>query len=138
LAFWKLQIGFKNQLWVCNSTVVGEHIRMKRLQLGLIQKDVAKIINVSEDTITFWENQKASPMIHHYPNIISFLGYNPVGAMDGSLGDQLRSFRVLNGLSSKELGKLLRVDASTIRSWETNMIIPSAKNLKKIDKMILK
>jgi len=38
-----------------NLTSIGEHIRKKRIDLGLMQKEVAKIIGVTESTIWNWE-----------------------------------------------------------------------------------
>ena len=40
---------------------IGDHIRKKRFDLKLLQKDAAKIIGVSEDTITGWENGRSQP-----------------------------------------------------------------------------
>lgn len=42
--------------YVQNPATIGERLRNRRLELGLLQKDVTEIIVVIEDTITFWEN----------------------------------------------------------------------------------
>jgi len=55
---------------------IGDHIRAKRLDLGLLQKDVAKLIGVSEDCITFWENGRSKPQKRFYLLIIKFLNAN--------------------------------------------------------------
>lgn len=39
-----------------NPVSIGDHIRKKRMQLKLLQKDVAKICCVTEDCITNWKN----------------------------------------------------------------------------------
>lgn len=54
---------------------IGDHIRAKRLDLGLLQKDVAKIIGVCEDTITYWEMNRTKPYKRFMPSIDTFLGY---------------------------------------------------------------
>jgi len=46
--------------------------------LRLVQKDVAQQIGVSEATIYNWERNANSPQIHDLPEIIRFLGYNPL------------------------------------------------------------
>jgi DNA-binding XRE family transcriptional regulator len=56
---------------------LGDHIRAKRLDLGLLQKDVAKIIQVDTKSIVFWENNRHEPNIQHHPKIMEFLGYCP-------------------------------------------------------------
>jgi DNA-binding transcriptional regulator YiaG len=115
---------------------IGDHIKKKRLELGLTQKDVAVLLNLGEDTITYWENHRAVPMINHYPLVIKFLGYNPCEVEDNSLVSKLVQFRKIQGLSCKKLGKLLSVDASTIRSWELDKCKPQDRNLKKINKLL--
>jgi len=39
-----------------NPNTIGEHIRKRRMDLGLMQKEVVKIIGVSESTIWNWEH----------------------------------------------------------------------------------
>jgi DNA-binding XRE family transcriptional regulator len=67
---------FGNQ-FITNPKTLGEHIRRKRVKSNLIQKEVANTIGVSEDSITYWENNRAAPQIQFYPKIIDFLGYIP-------------------------------------------------------------
>ena len=56
---------------------LGDHIRARRLDLGLLQKDVAEIIGVTTDTITNWEKGRNRPMHWHYLRINKFLSYFP-------------------------------------------------------------
>ncbi|WP_457129299.1 helix-turn-helix domain-containing protein [Mucilaginibacter sp. HD30] len=60
-----------------NPRTLGEHILRRRLQLRLLQKDVAEIVGVTEECVTGWENGRSSPQIHIYPAISVFLGYYP-------------------------------------------------------------
>ena len=52
---------------------IGHHIRNHRLKKGLLQKEVAKIIGVSEDCITYWENGRSKPMKKYHQHIEIFL-----------------------------------------------------------------
>jgi len=131
-----MAICFKNPLFVCESAKIGEHIKKRRLRLVLLQKEVGVIINVSEDTVTLWENGRVLPMIHHYPNIISFLGYNPFDTPSKSLSERINSYRHLNGHSLKKFGKLIGVDGSTVNSWEIAASLPNKSNLKKLNKIL--
>ena len=54
----------------------GDHIRKKRLDLNLSQPQVAKIINVTTDTITNWELNRNTPSIRQVHKIIAFLKIN--------------------------------------------------------------
>ena len=56
---------------------VGDHLRKKRLELGLLQKQVAEQLGVDETTIYKWENHRSAPVIRVLPKIIQFLGYVP-------------------------------------------------------------
>jgi DNA-binding transcriptional regulator YiaG len=95
------------------------------MRLGLMQSDVAEIMQVSVDCITYWENNRSKPQINYYPSIISFLGYNPFEIHTNSLSEKIFAYRCVNGLSYKAFGKLLGVDASTVRSWEVGVSMPN-------------
>src|ERR1700722_18210505 len=59
---------------------LGDHIRARRLDLRLLQKQVADQIGVHESTITLWEGNATVPEVRYMPAIIQFLGYNPIPA----------------------------------------------------------
>ncbi|MGV7222237.1 MAG: helix-turn-helix transcriptional regulator [Nitrospinales bacterium] len=56
---------------------LGDHIRKRRLDLELLQKDVAGIIGVTSDTIYNWENNRFQPHIRLISEIMTFLEYCP-------------------------------------------------------------
>ena len=64
-----------------NLKTFGDRIRARRLDLGLLQKDVARIIGVTTDTITNWEKGRNQPIHWNYLKISKFLGYNPFERM---------------------------------------------------------
>jgi DNA-binding XRE family transcriptional regulator len=51
-----------------------DHLRQWRLDLGLLQREVAEQLGVDEASITNWETDKTTPNLHIYPRIIEFLG----------------------------------------------------------------
>ena len=57
---------------------VGDHIRKRRRELGLLQREAAERIGVTECSVYNWENGVSSPDFRKLPKIIAFLGYNPV------------------------------------------------------------
>ena len=57
---------------------LGDRVLKRRLDLGLLQRDVAALLAVSKDTVTRWEKHATSPEVRHLPKIIEFLGYDPV------------------------------------------------------------
>ena len=91
----------------------GDHLRKKRLDLNLSQPQVAKIINVTTDSITNWELNRGKPILSLIPKIISFLGYIP------SINENsIKSYRIQNGLSQKEFARILEIDPTTLSRIE--------------------
>jgi transcriptional regulator with XRE-family HTH domain len=56
---------------------LGDHIRRRRYELGLFQKDVAERLSVDKYTVCLWENNKTTPAKRYVPRIREFLGYDP-------------------------------------------------------------
>ena len=57
---------------------MNEAIRKPRLDLGLRQIDVAKIIGCDELTVVNWEKGLRTSPVNHLARIVRFLGYNPL------------------------------------------------------------
>jgi DNA-binding XRE family transcriptional regulator len=71
-----LQILLPDEL-IQKPVTLGDHLRRRRLELGLYQKDVAAKIGVTTSTIWNWEhNWTIDP--RYIPLVIEVLGYNPV------------------------------------------------------------
>jgi DNA-binding XRE family transcriptional regulator len=56
---------------------LGDHLRKKRLDLGLYQAQVAERIGVTKSTVYNWEHGR-EPDPKHHPKIVEFLGYTPM------------------------------------------------------------
>jgi len=56
---------------------LGDHLRKRRLDLKLLQKELAQKLDISETSIYNWENNRASPSLYLIPKIMKFLGYIP-------------------------------------------------------------
>ncbi len=115
-----------------NPATLGEKLKNRRLELSLLQKEVAKIIGVSEDCITLWENNRSEPYVSYYPKIIQFLGYVPFDVDCRTLGGQIKLHRYLNGLTQKNLADLLQINESTVFHYENNRHKPTRKIFRKI------
>jgi transcriptional regulator with XRE-family HTH domain len=111
---------------------LGDHIRKKRLDLGLLQKDVAQIIGTSTDTICYWENNRAIPYISYIPNIIKFLGYVPFETSGNTLRETIATSRKLSGLSQRKFARLIGIDPSTLGRWELGKSTPRPDTLEKL------
>ncbi len=103
---------------------LGDHIRKHRLDLGLLQKQVAVQIGTDNTTVTNWELGHTSPGCRHFPAIRRFLGYLPIPDVR-ALADELKAHRFRRGWSQKEAALDLGVDPSTLAKWERAERVPT-------------
>jgi transcriptional regulator with XRE-family HTH domain len=108
---------------------LGDHLRKRRLDLALTQKDVADRLDADESSVWNWEKSRSSPALRFMPRIIAFLGYQPDDTKPEGLGQKTVAFRRLRGLTQKELARRLGVDPSTVASWERGEHQPSRRML---------
>ncbi len=52
-------------------------MRKRRLDLGLLQKEVAQELGVTKDTVRNWEAGRTRPARLFLCRIVGFLGYSP-------------------------------------------------------------
>ena len=105
---------------------VGEHIRKRRLDLGLLQRQLAKQLGVNETTVHNWETSVTQPETRLIPKVIEFLGYNFLSPAT-TLGERIVRCRKSLGLSRKQLAKHLGIDSGTLWRWETERRGPKGK-----------
>jgi transcriptional regulator with XRE-family HTH domain len=91
---------------------LGDHIRTRRLNLKLLQRQVAEHIGVNAATITNWERNASNPVVRYMPAIIKFLGYDPLPPAS-SLPEHLAAARRELGLTQRRMAERLGVDPST-------------------------
>jgi transcriptional regulator with XRE-family HTH domain len=96
---------------------LGEHIRKRRLELGLTQKDAARQLGCCWSALLNWEKGKRQPGIASIPAIIAFLDGDPF-PQPTSLSEQLAAVRRRMGWSIKQTADRLGVDPGTWGRWE--------------------
>ena len=101
---------------------LGEHVRKRRLELRLTQKQAAERLGVNPWTVLNWEKDHTEPPIESMPAIIRFLGYDPFPEPKG-LVEQLLAKRRAMGWSIKEAARQLGVDQGTWEAWEQGGVI---------------
>jgi len=115
---------------------LGDHIRRRRLDLGLLQKDVAGLLGTHSQTVCNWEIENTSPALRWLPGIIQFLGYDPRPAPE-DVGQQLRHYRQGQGVSQTDLARELRVDPGTLARWEMGCRKPRGMRLRRVLQMLM-
>ena len=96
---------------------LGDHLRKRRLDLKLLQRDVAQKLKVDEASVYNWESNRTRPSLSIIPKIIEFLGYIPFETSN-SPTEKIKTYRQLIGISQKSLAKQLRMDPGTVARWE--------------------
>ena len=111
---------------------LGDHLRKRQLDLGLLQREVAEKLGVTDSTIWNWEANYSSPQLRIIPKVIAFLGYEPYSTASGSFGERLLACRRSMGLSQKELADRMGIDPSTLGKWERGGRPPSKKVMARV------
>jgi DNA-binding XRE family transcriptional regulator len=76
---------------------IGDHLRARRLDLGLLQKEVAERLGASQASVLNWEKGRLSPDFTFLPAVIRFLGYDPRPEGE-TLGEKLYRARTARGI----------------------------------------
>jgi len=97
---------------------LGDHLRKRRLDLKLFQREAAEIIGVSKSGYENWETNRLNPMFWYYPKIIEFLGYLPFKTNGLSTGEKIVLYRKSKGISQFNFARQLGIDPSTLARWE--------------------
>ncbi len=114
---------------------LGDHLRRRRLELGLYQKDVAVQIGVTTSTIWNWENNWSSITLSCMPKVIEFLGYNPIPQPE-DLMERLAWYKQVNGLSLEQLGAKMDRDPEQLSDWLSGRHKPCQRNSEKIESFL--
>lgn len=101
---------------------LGEHLRRRRLQLGLLQREAAKVIGIVPSAYLKWELGRAEPEIRYWPALINFLGYDPHPA-PATIGEWIASERRRAGLGRRRLAEFVGWDPTTIERYEADRVL---------------
>ena len=115
---------------------IGDHIRKWRINNHLFQADVAKRLDVCEDTIVGWEMRNVNPTVRHIPGIVKLIGYLPIEIDISTFGGRIAMYRYKHGITPKELGLLVSADASTVRAWEAGKNTPHKNRIRHIEESL--
>lgn len=125
-----------NAAYPSSLNTLGDHLRKVRLDRGLSQPQVAKLLKVTPDTVTGWELNRHQPPARLAKGIIRFLGYLPFKDEEVSLGKKLHFARLLSGKTQEQVAIRIGCDESNLRQIELDKRKPGKKILLKIERFI--
>lgn len=106
---------------------LGEHLRNRRLVLGLRQEDVARQLGTLREVYDRWERDERQPVVSEWPGIIAFLGYYPFS--QETAADLVLKVRRCQGMDQKALARTVGVIHQKLRLWEHSLAIPMPSEL---------
>ena len=115
-----------NRAYPRDLLTLGDHIRKRRLDLGLQQKHVAAVVNTTTSTVTNWEKNRTGARLRLLPGVFKFLGYCPLRGSATRLAEKIKRYRIQKWVSLRKLAKELGSDPGTLAMWERNVILPRA------------
>lgn len=129
-----------------------KNLKILRNEHSLTQRELAKQINLSEETIRNYEGGRREPTGKSLCKLSIFFKVNPIEFMGVSLendiddnivnlecmdiGTKIRTLRKKKHLSQIELAQSLHNDQTAISQWETNRTKPSMDNLIKLAEIL--
>jgi transcriptional regulator with XRE-family HTH domain len=126
-----------NMAYPTSLSTLGDHLRKVRLDRGLSQPQVAKLLKVTQDTVTGWELNRHEAQTKMVRRIIKFLGYIPFSDSSISLGHQLHQARLILGHTQEQSARIMKCDCSNLRCIELDKRKPRNKILSAIEKYVL-
>jgi transcriptional regulator with XRE-family HTH domain len=111
---------------------LGDHVRRRRLELGLTQRILAEQWTVCSGSVAAWELGRTKPGIRHMAKIVAFLEGDPVDHPN-TLAGRLLAIRRRLGLTQADLAARLGQDEKQICRWETGQGTPHPAIIGRVD-----
>ena len=115
---------------------VGDHIKKRRLIVGITQKEVAKQLGVTQTTLINWEKDRTVPPLLAMSRVVRFLGNDPFPPAPKTLADRLKAKRRELGWTQKTAARQLGIDPCTWSDWESGGTIMVKAHRQKVAEFV--
>jgi transcriptional regulator with XRE-family HTH domain len=95
---------------------LGQHLKRRRRELGLLQREAAEQMGILKDTYGNWENGKTEPVAAHFQPVVTFLGYDP-SPEARTLAERLGAKRRGLGVTFDQIASHLGWDPATLTRY---------------------
>lgn len=99
-----------------NPETLGQHLKKRRKELGLLQREVAKQMGIAVETLINWEKGRTVPVPAQFKPVRTFLGYDPTPAPE-TLAARVQAQRRALGVTLDQLAQHLGWDVGTLTSY---------------------
>jgi transcriptional regulator with XRE-family HTH domain len=99
-----------------NPQNLGEHLKKRRRELGLLQREAAERMGIQRDTYVNWETGKTEPVTVQFRPLVEFLGYDPT-PVPKTLAERLEGKRRELGVTFEQAAKYLGWDPGSLTRY---------------------
>lgn len=117
--------------YVENPATLGEHLKKRRCELGLLQREAAAKLGVSQYAYISWETDRVRPFPRTYAWIVRLLGYDPA-PQPRTLGEWIRAKRRELGLTTGQVAARLGWDEGAVRRYERDIWVPEGERRERL------
>jgi transcriptional regulator with XRE-family HTH domain len=95
---------------------LGGHLKKRRRQLGLLQREAAERMGIGTETYANWEKGKTEPVASQFRPVVAFLGYDPTPA-PSTLAERLQAKRRTLGVTFSQVARYLEWNTGTLARY---------------------
>lgn len=95
---------------------LGEHLKKRRRELGLLQREAAARMGILTDTYLNWEKGHTEPAPSQFRPVVAFLGFDP-SPPPKTLAERLEAKRRATGVTFGQVAKYLGWDEGTLTRY---------------------
>jgi transcriptional regulator with XRE-family HTH domain len=99
-----------------NPETLGEHLKKRRRELGLLQREAAERMGIQRDTYINWEKDKTRPVASQFRPVVAFLGYDPSPAPT-ALPERVQAKRRHLGVTFEQVAGYLGWDPGSLTRY---------------------
>lgn len=115
---------------------LGQHLKKRRRELGLLQRDAAERMGIDLWTYRNWESDATAPVAARFRPIIQFLGYDP-SPEPKTLADRLAAKQRALGATLSQVAQQLGWDPGSLRRYVDGRWRLSPERAAKLDAVLL-
>ena len=99
-----------------NPNSLGQHLKTRRRELGLLQREAAAQMGVCKEAYANWEKDRTKPVASQFRPVVEFLGYDPTPEPK-TLAERLEAKRRALGATLDQVATTLGWDGGTLARY---------------------